>query len=73
MQGERQVSFPVTTTRSSYETVRLFFVEILHLNSQTAEGEAAKLEANLDGETVYAMERVLSETDDWAELAVLVP
>lgn len=58
--------------KSRYEIIRLFFIEVLHVHCKTAAEEACKLEHTLSDTSVLAMQLLLDEKTDWAELADLV-
>lgn len=58
--------------KDRYETIRLFFVEVLHVNAETAKKEACRMESTLSDTSHYAMKLMLEQNTDWSELADLV-
>lgn len=59
--------------KSRYEIIRLFLVEVLHIHCKIAATEAHKLDHSLNDTSVYAMQKLLEESTDWAMLAQLAP
>jgi Mn-dependent DtxR family transcriptional regulator len=51
-------------TSNKHKVIRAFFVRILGVNNETADTDACAIEHVISSDSVYAMQRILTEDDD---------